>query len=514
MTQRLILLATLAALTACSKAESSSAEHPLPDTRRPEPTTYYVDALRGSDEGTGTSIDGAWQSLARASQVKLQPGDQLLLRRGATFEGELEISGTGTPGQRILVGAYGEGEQPVVRGLDRSMYAVRIMNSSYLTLTDLHIINTGRERLAGRTGLKIECSDFGLSRSLTIDHVLVSDVNGSLVKAEGGGSGILIVNGGRTIASRFDSLTIQNCHIRDCARNAMIWSGYYDRRQWLPSTNTVVRGCLIEGVPGDGIVPIGCEHTLIEGNLMRLCPELLPMTEAAAGIWPWSCDDTVIQFNEVSGHKAPWDAQAYDCDFNCRGTVIQYNYSHDNYGGLVLVCDNGAERNYSLGNEAPVVRYNVSIGDGVRPRETRQGMFSPSVHIAGRVTKALLEHNIIVATPKPADNIDRTIVCSDSWDGCADETTLRRNIFCAQEPSRFEMTQSTRNTFDGNVYLGTYDALPADARAATTCQPFADMLHADPQLSPLMQRREACGEELVTVSREAIERLFSDCGLD
>ena len=179
----------------------------------------------------------------------------------------------------------------------------------------------------------------------------------------------------------------------------------------------------------------------------------------------------------------------------------------------MLVCDNGAERTYSLGNEAPVVRYNVSIGDGIRPRETRQGMFSPSIHIAGRVSDALIERNIIVSTPKPADDIDRTMVCSDSWDGCADRTTLRRNIFCALEPSRFTMTQSTHNTFDGNVYIGSYAELPADAQGRTDCPAFADMLRADPHLGQLMQRREACGQPLTTGSREAIERFFSTAGL-
>ncbi len=51
---------------------------------------------------------------------------------------------------------------------------------------------------------------------------------------------------------------------------------------------------------------------LIEYNVMRNCPDMLPDTEAAAGIWPWSCDNTLVQFNEVSGHKAPWDAQGFD----------------------------------------------------------------------------------------------------------------------------------------------------------------------------------------------------------
>jgi hypothetical protein len=137
---------------------------------------------------------------------------------------------------------------------------------------------------AGRTGLKVECTDYGISHNIRINNLTIRDVNGSLVKEEGGGSGILIVNGGDSIRSRFDSLTIENCHILRCERNAMIWSGYYDRKNWYPNKHTIVRNNLIEKVPGDGIVPIGCDSTLIEYNLMCDSPDILPMTEAAAGI--------------------------------------------------------------------------------------------------------------------------------------------------------------------------------------------------------------------------------------
>ena len=36
----------------------------------------------------------------------------------------------------------------------------------------------------------------------------------------------------------------------------------------------MIRGNLIEEVPGDGIVPIGCDSTLIEYNVMRDCPDM------------------------------------------------------------------------------------------------------------------------------------------------------------------------------------------------------------------------------------------------
>jgi hypothetical protein len=126
---------------------------------------------------------------------------------------------------------------------------------------------------------------------------------------------------------RFDDLLIEGCHIVRCERNGIIGSGYWRRDQWYPSLNVVIRKNLLEQVPGDGIVPIACDGALVEHNVMRDCPRLLPDGDAAAGIWPWSCDNTVIQFNEVSDHKSPWDAQGFDSDWNCRNTIIQYNYA-------------------------------------------------------------------------------------------------------------------------------------------------------------------------------------------
>ena len=69
------------------------------------------------------------------------------------------------------------------------MYAVRIFNSDYFTIQNLEISNTGEKRKAGRTGLKVECTDYGISHNIRINNLTIRDVNGSLVKEEGGGSG-------------------------------------------------------------------------------------------------------------------------------------------------------------------------------------------------------------------------------------------------------------------------------------------------------------------------------------
>lgn len=191
------------------------------------PVCYYLDATGGDDNNSGLAPDEAWKSLEKLRGVKLLPGNKVLLKRGEVFNGELEITGQGIPEDRIYIDAYGDGERkPCIVGYDTSLYAARICNSDYITMQNLEIVNTGRQPLPYRSGLKIECMDYGVSQNIVVNNVTVRDVNGSLVKEKGGGCGIYIVNGGEKKISTFNRLTIENCHILRCTRNAMIWAAY------------------------------------------------------------------------------------------------------------------------------------------------------------------------------------------------------------------------------------------------------------------------------------------------
>lgn len=71
-------------------------------------TDYFVDASGGDDAASGTSPEQAWQSLARASAVELQPGDRLLLKGGETWsDQQLLPQGSGTADKPIIIDAYG-----------------------------------------------------------------------------------------------------------------------------------------------------------------------------------------------------------------------------------------------------------------------------------------------------------------------------------------------------------------------------------------------------------------------
>lgn len=68
---------------------------------------------------------------------------------------------------------------------------MRVYNSEYLTVQYIEIVNTGNKPLPRKKEPKVECNNYGISRNITVNNLTIRDVNGSHVKAEGGGLGIL-----------------------------------------------------------------------------------------------------------------------------------------------------------------------------------------------------------------------------------------------------------------------------------------------------------------------------------
>lgn len=78
---------------------------------------FYLSA-EGDDAADGLSPATAWKTLQKANleMHRLQPGSRLLLRRGDTFFGGLAIPVSGTEEEPVTIGAFGEGEPPVLTG--------------------------------------------------------------------------------------------------------------------------------------------------------------------------------------------------------------------------------------------------------------------------------------------------------------------------------------------------------------------------------------------------------------
>lgn len=434
---------------------------------------YHVDSMSGNDQNDALSPEKAWKTLDKVNSIAFSPGDQIFFKCGSVFSGQLRPQGSGTPDSPIIIDSYGNTgsdygtlDRPLIDAEGKFKSALYLFNVQNWEVRNLELTNTGDVRVAGRAGVYVHLNNFGEAGNIRLSHLYIHDVNGSLVKKEGGGQGILIENEGDSIPSRFNGLTIEFCTINKTERNGIIFnSGYWHRDKWHPNLNVVVRKNLIEKVPGDGIVPIGCDGALVEYNLMKDCTRLLPDGEAAAGIWPWSCDSTIIQYNEVSDHKAPWDGQGFDSDWNCRNTVIQYNYSHDNEGGFLLICSpTEVKMPENIGNDGTIVRYNLSVNDGLRISGKHAG-FSPVFHITGPVTNNKIYNNTI-AIFKKTDGIDRNIIKMDTWGGDWPRNSyFTNNIFYATDSVSYDFGEAINTQFDNNLYFGNQLNRPEDKTA-------------------------------------------------
>ncbi len=430
---------------------------------------YYIDSQNGDDTNSGHSSNSAWASLEKVNKTIFQAGDKIYFKAGIEWNGQLEVKGSGSKEAPIQINKYGIGKSPVINGRGEKLHTLLLHNVEYWEVRNLEITNTGNDRVAGRRGVIIRAEDFGDCHHIVLDSLEIHHVNGSLVKSDGGGSAIIWQNRGDSVKTRFIDLQITNCHLYHCGRNGINSQGYTNRKEWHPSLEVVIRNNLLEQIPGDGIVPIGTDGALVEYNVMRDCPDILSHQEAAAGIWPWSADNTIIQFNEVSGHKAKWDGQGFDSDWNCQNTIIQYNYSHDNYGGFLLVCNNGnnIHTNRNIGTTNTIVRYNVSVNDGIRPYETRrESWFAPTMHISGPVEDTKIYNNIFIIPEKPLEENDRTIVKMDNWGGPWPENTLfANNIFYVEEKADFHFKEDRNTKFSNNCFYGKFENMPEDPAA-------------------------------------------------
>ncbi len=84
-------------------------------------STYYVSSSTGDDNRSLTDAQNLatpWKTLAKVSAISgsLQPGDQVLFKAGDVFTGVLTVSASGSAGNPIVFGAYGQGAVPEITG--------------------------------------------------------------------------------------------------------------------------------------------------------------------------------------------------------------------------------------------------------------------------------------------------------------------------------------------------------------------------------------------------------------
>ncbi|MFD0670686.1 LamG-like jellyroll fold domain-containing protein [Cohnella sp. GCM10027633] len=330
--------------------------------------TYYVDAASGNDANAGTSANAAWQSLAKVNGTTFQPGDRILFKAGSSWTGQLWPKGSGTSTKPIVIDKYGTGAKPAFHGAGQVQETVKLYNQQYWEINNLEITNTAVER-ATRRAVWIEAHDTGVTRHIYLKNLDIRDVSGQTAVQDLESGGIIVRVTGSATPTKFDDVLIQDNTFTDVdATGIFIRSDWRNRATrtdgsgpWLGMTNIVIKGNSLNRTGGDAIIVCETESALIEHNVAAY--SYYDSVGYHAAIWAINSDNALFQYNEAHHTQNTLDGMGFDIDELCNGCVMQYNYSHDNAGGFMLLVGQrgGDGQGY---DQNGIVRYNVSENDG------------------------------------------------------------------------------------------------------------------------------------------------------
>lgn len=430
----------------------------------------YVDCRASTSTGAGTKADPV-ASLQDLGKARLGPGDRLLLRRGTSCQGTLRVRGAGTAGDPALVGGWGQGKKPQVAATGAS--GIELRNMSHVVLRGLAVTNPG-DNTTKKRGVHVVVRS-GVSSDVVVRNLNVHDVGGNLDKDAGGSGGIqadVLPNADAPGPVRFDGLRIVKNRINDVSRSGIFIVGTNDpdrpraTKVWPEaSSGVVVRSNRVSHTAGDGIVPVGTEGALVTKNIVsdgNLAGR--PLTDPAgmicnAGIWTFHANNTVIRNNEVFGmHLNGCDGTGYDIDYDQDGTVVEYNLSHDNEGGFMLLCTDDSPR-------VAEVRFNLSINDGHTFAE------SPCAATPGRTLDGIRMYNNTFYAPH-ADVFTPGLTTISKLFGPGD-FRFANNIVVATETQPAKLPCG--DFCDHNLFYG----LPPSGTSAVTAKP----VFVDPTLA-------------------------------
>lgn len=463
-------------------------------------TTYYVSTLDGSDNNDGLSESKAFYSLQKINEIELNPGDKVLLESGSVFtNGFLHIKGSGLEEAPIEINKYGEGSNPIIntngqgiwyqdygKSLDSSSHKLKGYVSSSILLYDVEYINIKNLEITNksleidakynylhtmnRTGVAAVAQNKGTIDHIYLDGLNIHDVIGNVYDKHMNNGGIYFtvfkpINEAETGISRYNDVKIENCVLDNVNRwgIAVGYTAYWDKFTAATisdeviakygSTKVEIRNNYLKDVGGDAITTMYCDRPIIEYNVSDGVARQINTTDysqtgagrVAAAIWPWKCKDAVFQYNEAFDTSFNQDGQAWDADYG-DGTIYQYNYSHNNGGGAVMICGVDAINT--------IFRYNISEDDlgGVLniPGNPRADIYNNTFYI---------KEGVPFIRPGMAGGV----------------AVVENNIIynAGSEKTENWTRENSKVTYSNNLYYN-YSNLPTDAAAITADPKFVN----------------------------------------
>ncbi|WP_216477242.1 3-keto-disaccharide hydrolase [Paenibacillus brevis] len=338
-------------------------------------TTYYVDSSLGNDSSAGTSEGTAWKTLAKVNAMTFSPGDRILLKAGSVWSDQyLDLKGSGAEGSPIVVDQYGSGSKPLIHFGNTSVngegFGVRLRNVSYWEINNLEITSGQQPTDMRRHGVLVvgEGTGAGSFMHIHIKNLSIHDIFGTDRRT--GGINFHARGTNTALESTWDGILIENNTIINVADTGIqTMTDAFSNSAWTHKSdafkNVVIRGNYVEKIHRDGILVRAGVSPLIEYNttnaIGNACDvntgvvSYLDHIAVVAAQWAYYTTGAVFQYNEAfDTRKLEGDGQPWDFDVQVKESVYQYNYSHNNQGGTLLVMNDTDEN---------IFRYNISQND-------------------------------------------------------------------------------------------------------------------------------------------------------
>ncbi len=410
-------------------------------------TDYYVDATSGSDSNSGTSSGNAWKSLSKVNSFTFSPGDNLFFKAGEVWNGQLLLNDSGTNGNPIIVDQYGTGNKPIFNGgglLTNSAATVLLKNAEYLEVNNLEITNTNgatnyQGDLWGILG-ELDIAGGMEARHIYVRNCYIHDVNGDVATKTTGG---IYMTAFGTDPSRYNDLKIENNEIDNVGglgiANQSSYASITSSSRY-PSLNIQIRGNRISNTGRNNLIIRASDGSVVEYNTLVNTSR----HDTGHSVFCFNTDAVVMQYNEAYGNTGVGnkDRGAYDADYNCKNTIIQYNYSHDNLWGFAIM-----KRRV---NENVIIRYNISEND-------QKAIYFYGFEGRTGLTTANFYNNTHYVKP----GIQLTVFGSGGFRRTAIKTNFYNNIFYFEDPGSVwgDYDSNTVNFENNNFYniqaLGT-----------------------------------------------------------
>ncbi len=347
--------------------------------------TYYLNAAHGSDDNPGTSPQAPLRTLARATQLTLHAGDQVLLAAGQKFPGQLAYEKlTGTAAQPIVISSYPAGPET---GNAQAMIDARgfvagvcLKNCAQIKIANLMISADAGGMQPGqivktnlRCGVLVVADEPGEFAGFTLTNLTVKDIfyeapgfvrSSEEVRSANGtqnyGWGIRLLNSAAGTFLR--DIFIADCQIENIGHTGLKLTGPSNSLQHVEVQRVQIARTGGPGVQMSGVR--GGHFSELDVNRSGSADDTRKWGRGS-GLWTWGCDNVIIEKSRFQNANGPGDSAGVHIDYNCRNVIVQYNFSAHNAGGFCEILGN----NYNC-----AYRYNVSVNDGYRVKG-RDGAF-------------------------------------------------------------------------------------------------------------------------------------------